>query len=133
MTSPATSFRPELARPVRSILLVEDDDALRRSVQLLLTGRGHQVRAYPGPGGLAHDPAALGCDCLIADLMMPATDAVALLGDLRSAGWGGPAILISGLLDEASRERALQVGYDVILAKPLNESLLARTLEQLPG
>jgi DNA-binding response OmpR family regulator len=120
------------ARPPRSVLLVEDDDAVRRSLQLVLTGRGHRVRAYASAVGLAQDPAALACDCLIADLMMPPTDAVALLGDLRSVGWSGCAVLISGLLDDAWREKVLAVGYDAILTKPLSETLLARTVEHLP-
>lgn len=104
---------------------------MRRSLQLVLTGRGHHVRAYASAIGLAHDPAALACDCLIADLITPPTDAVALLGDLRSVGWSGRALLISGVLDESWRERALAVGYDAILTKPLSETLLARTVEQL--
>ena len=89
------------ARVKRSVLLVEDDDAVRRALQLLLSARGHEVRAYRSAIGLASDAAALLCDCLVADLMMPPTDAVALLGSLRKAGWQGRAILISGFLDDA--------------------------------
>ena len=73
---------------------------MRRSLQLLLFSQGYDVRAYPSGAGLADDPEALRSDCLVADLLIPDGDAVALLKDLRRAGWHGPAILISGHLDE---------------------------------
>jgi FixJ family two-component response regulator len=132
MTRSSPSAREGAPRK-RSILLVEDDDAVRRSLQLLLTARGHRVRAYASAVGLADDPEALRCDCLIADLMMPPTDAIALLADLRSAEWSGYAILISGFLDEAWQGRATAAGFHRIFVKPLSEMVLVRTLEQLSG
>jgi len=106
---------------------------VRRSLQLLLSGRGHEVRAYPSPLALAQDSAALRCDCLIADLMMPPSDAITLLGELRSAGWSGSAILISGFLDDEWRARGLRAGFDAVLSKPISDSLLVRTVEALPA
>ena len=53
------------------ILLVEDDDAVRRSLQLLLVAQGYDVRAYRSGKGLAEDPEALKAACLLADLITP--------------------------------------------------------------
>ena len=131
MTEAGLAARPQLASHKRSILLVEDDDAVRRSLQLLLAASGYMVRAYGSPVGLARDPAALSCECLIADLIVPPTDAVALLGDMRSVGWNGRAILISGYLDEHWQDRASAAGFDVALAKPLSETMLVRMIAQL--
>ena len=117
----------------RSILLVEDDDAVRRSLQLLLSARGHTVRAYSSALGLAQDPAAFGCDCLVADLLMPPTDAIALLGALRDAGWKGRAILISGNLHEEWETKAQAAGFEAVLAKPISDSSLVRVVEGRPG
>jgi FixJ family two-component response regulator len=89
------------------------------------------VRAYPSAVGLALDPGALGCGCLIADLVMPGTDAIQLLAQLQTASWRGKSILISGLLDLEWRPRAIAAGYDAVLAKPISESVLVRTLNQL--
>lgn len=118
------------SRP-RSVLLVEDDDAVRRSLQLLLRSRGYDVRAHASGNGLAHDPQALRCECLIADLMMPQTDALQLLTELRRANWGGKAILISGFLDPRREQKARAAGYDAVLAKPISDSVLARTVGEL--
>ena len=133
---------PRLAGPRRNpmlqspesrpcVLLVDDDDAVRRSLQLLLQARGYAVRAYPSAVGLANDPAALACSCLLADLIMPQTDAVELLTDLRAAGWGGRSILISGFLDDWREDLARAAGYEVVLPKPISQSVLLRTIEEL--
>lgn len=120
---------PEPAAP--RLLLVEDDDAVRRGLLLLLHSRGYDVRAYPSGVGLASDPGALGCAILIADLMMPQANAIDLLAALRGASWMGRSILISGNLDAGWRARAIAAGYDAILPKPISESILVRTVEEL--
>ncbi len=121
-----------LSNPNRPrLLLVEDDDAVRRSLQLLLVGQGYEVRAYPGGGGLAREPEALAADCMVADLITADGDAVSLLGDLRGAGWAGPAVLISGQLTNEWAERALAHGYAAAFAKPVGGSVLVKCLARL--
>ena len=114
-----------------SVTLVEDDDAVRRSLQLLLRSRGYDVRAYPSAVGLARDGVALGCACVIADLMMPQIDAIQLLEEFKAAGWNGKSILISGHLDTRWEAKARTAGYDAILPKPISDSVLVRTVEEL--
>ena len=116
-----------------SVLLVEDDDAVRRSLQLLLRSHGYHVRAFASAVGLARDAEAKRSDCLIADLMMPQTDAMQLLAELQAAGWSGRAILISGFLDSGWQARARSAGYDAVLAKPISDSVLVRTVAELVG
>lgn len=115
----------------RRVLLVEDDAAVRRSLQLLLVGQGYDVRAYPSAAGLAQDPEALRADCLVADLMIPDGNAVTLLSDLRGSGWNGQAILISGHLTNEWAERALAHGYAAAFAKPIGDSVLTKCLARL--
>ncbi|PSJ38620.1 response regulator [Sphingomonas deserti] len=113
------------------VLLVEDDAAVRRALQLLLQGQGYDVRAYRSAIGLARDPEALRAACLVCDLIMPEKDAVELLGELRAAGWAGPGILISGQLDDRFRGQAQ--GFERVLAKPIAENLLKRSVAELIG
>ncbi|MGZ8998827.1 MAG: response regulator [Allosphingosinicella sp.] len=113
------------------LLLVEDDSAVRRALHLLFQSQGYDVRAYRSGHGLGEDPEALCASCLIADLRLPDSDGLSLLHDLRSAGWRGAAILISGHLDEEWAERARQEGYDAVLAKPIPDKVLTKWVAQL--
>lgn len=131
MSHPTPGPVPSGHTSSHSVLLVEDDDTVRRSLQLLLSSRGYPVRAYPSAVGLARDMEALGCGCMIADLTLPQIDAIQLLAEFREAGWNGRSILISGYLNPASEEKARAAGYDVILPKPISESVLVRKLEEL--
>ncbi len=123
-----------LGQPPRPrILLVEDDDAVRRSLQLLLVSQGYDVRAYRTGNGLASDPEALMAVCLVADLIMSESDALQLLHDLRGAGWRGPAILISGHLTDEWATQAKAAGYDAVLPKPIGETILVGWIARLLG
>lgn len=118
-----------ISRP--RVLLVEDDPAVRRSLQLLLVGQGYDVRAYSSGSGLAKNPEAMRADCLVADLIIPDGNAVTLLTDLREAGWKGPAVLISGHLTNEWAERALAHGYAAAFAKPIGGTVLVKCLARL--
>ena len=106
------------------VLLVEDDPAVRRSTQLLLSSEGYDVRSYASGVGLSRDPEALKAACLVADLLMPHGDGVDLLMELRGEGWSGPAILISGHLTDEWTKRAMEQGYSAALAKPVPDGVL---------
>ncbi|HQR88626.1 MAG TPA: response regulator, partial [Caulobacter sp.] len=61
------------------LLLVEDDPGVRRSLQLLLHGRGFEVRAYASGLALLADPTALDAVCLVSDYRMPEIDGLLIL------------------------------------------------------
>lgn len=117
----------------KRILLVEDDPAVRRSLQLLFAANGYDVRAYASSDGLASDAAALQSACLVADLVLPGPDAIKLLDQLRAAGWRGKAVLISGQLNGESRALAKAAGFDSILAKPIVAGQLLGDVQRLVG
>lgn len=118
--------RPRLA-------LVDDDPGVRRSLQLMLSGRGLEVRAYGAGRDLLADPLAREADVLVADYKMPEANGLELLARLRAAGWAGPAILITGYPEPDLAARALQAGFMHVLAKPLVDGALANTIAGLLG
>ena len=114
-----------------SVLVVEDDDAIRRSLQLLLRSRGFDVRAYASPGFALADKENRTAVCLISDLVLPGVDGIMLLADLRLEGWSGAAILISGYLDSDRVNQAASAGFDAVLEKPVRDSRLVSTMIDL--
>lgn len=107
-----------------SVLVVEDEDAVRRSLQLLLRAQGFDVRAYASSRYALADKQNRLAVCLIADLVMPEVDGLALLADLRAEGWNGAAILISGHVTPERRCQAAEAGFAAVLQKPVSEAKL---------
>jgi len=112
MTTPSPAERP-------SVLLVEDDDGVRRSTQLLLHGQGYQVRAHSVAGASLADPAAMTADYLVANYCLPDGDGIALLRALHARGWTGRAVLMTGYPSPALAAEAAATGYAALLEKPL--------------
>jgi CheY-like chemotaxis protein len=102
-----------------SILLVEDDEGVRRSLQLLLQWHGFEVRAH----ALAASALALerfdDIDLLVSDYFLSDGDGVALLTALRDAGWAGRAVMITAEPNAWLIERAKDAGFHAVLGKPL--------------
>jgi FixJ family two-component response regulator len=113
------------------ILLIEDDDAVRRAIHLLLSAHGYDVLAFPSGLNVAAQNEALRASCLVADLIIPSGDGISILQDLRAAGWMGPAILISGHLTDELATHALELGFDRVLPKPVGDTVLVNALARL--
>ncbi len=112
MTTASPAERP-------SVLLVEDDDGVRRSTQLLLHGQGYRVQAHSVATASLADPAALTADYLVADYCLPDGNGIALLRALKARGWTGRAVLMTGYPSPALTAEAEASGYAALLEKPL--------------
>jgi len=125
----------QAATPRPKILLAEDDPGVRRSLQLLLQGRGYDVRSYASGAALLADRTARNAACFVSDYAMPDIDGIALLRELRADGWAGPAVLITAYPSSRLAEQAAIEGFAMIMEKPLLDQLLTDTIARLapPG
>ena len=108
------------------ILIIEDEESLRRFLVPTLSGQHYQVLcAATATEGLAmarsHNP-----DLVLLDLGLPDLDGMAVLKELRS--WSRkPVVILSARNQERDKVRALDLGADDYLAKPFGAAeLLAR-------
>lgn len=113
------------------LLLVEDDPAVRRSIQLLLRGQGYDVRAYASSLDLLADPLALTALALIADFRMPDIDGLLVLDRLRARGWTGSALLITGFPGDDLSARARAAGFDRVIEKPFVDAAFLDAVARL--
>lgn len=121
---PAAGQRPKL-------LLVEDDDAVRRSLQLLLIGSGYDVRSFASDEAALADPISLAAQYLVADFMLADSDGLALLRTLRSRGWTGHAILVTAFPSADLARSAKAAGYAMVMEKPLRQQALLVALDRI--
>jgi CheY-like chemotaxis protein len=123
--------QPELrlAPGSETILLAEDDPAVREMTRLILSRRGYTVLACPGgKEALAVAGEQLsGVRLLVSDVVMPGMNGRELAQRLRERNPGMKVLLISGYTDElSSKEGFLEEGIH-FLPKPYSaDNLLAR-------
>jgi PAS domain S-box-containing protein len=128
--------QPVPGRPNRRarILVVDDDAAMRRVVEMLLAGRGWVVEtAADGRMALAALQERIP-DLVLMDLVMPGIGGLGALRQLRAEARTRrlPIILMSVISEEESRVKALEAGASDYLIKPFSErDLLARVTTQL--
>lgn len=115
------------------IIIVEDDPAVRRSLQLLLMAQRFEVRTYPSGAALLADAQTLDAACLIADYRLADMDAIALLTELRAKGATWPSVLITGLRTPELDEQARAAGFAETFEKPLRLHTLMDVITRLSG
>ena len=113
------------------VLLVDDDPAVRRSLQLVLQGSGFVVRSYATGRALLADPNVGDALAIVADYRLPDGDGVRLLEDLRKAGFRGRAVLVTGFGTPELEISARAAGYARVLEKPLADRVLRETMAGL--
>lgn len=109
------------------ILLVDDEQALLRSVARSLRFEGyHVVPASSGEEALEMLPVATP-DAIVLDVMMPGLDGLATCRALRAAGDRTPVLMLTAKSEVGDRVAGLDAGADDYLVKPFAyEELLAR-------
>lgn len=110
-----------------TILVVEDDAALRQGVVDALTYAGYQVLSEPD--GLAGRATALRAryQLLVLDLVMPGCSGFDVLEALKKERPGQPVIILSARGEEGDRVKGLKMGADDYVVKPFSvRELLAR-------
>lgn len=115
------------------IIIVEDDPAVRRSLQLLLLAQGYEVRTYGSGEALLNDDKIGDVSCLIADYRLIDMDAIELLTRLRAQGVTWPSVLITGLRSPELDELALAAGFTAVFEKPLRLHTLTDVVTRLTG
>lgn len=107
-----------------SVLIVDDDEAVRNSLKFALELEGLVVRVYAGGAALLADGELPANACLVIDYAMPAMNGLQLLDALRHREVTMPAILIAGDATRDLRERAVHAGVGQVLEKPLSGTAL---------
>jgi type II secretory ATPase GspE/PulE/Tfp pilus assembly ATPase PilB-like protein/CheY-like chemotaxis protein len=127
--------RFEITRQGAVVLLVDDEDQLRRAMRDLLERQGYSVlEARDGAEALAEIDRA-NPDLVILDLNLPGVDGYTVLAQVRSreVTRNLPIIVLTAKGDEDNEVRVLQLGADDFLTKPFRARALAARLETTLG
>ncbi len=113
------------------ILVVDDDRTFRLSTAALLRGDGHEVAVAEDGRAAVAWMREHRADLLLVDLRMPGIDGLQLVESLRVWGHGVPILMISGAGSIEVAVRALHLGADDFLTKPVEPALLSARVADL--
>lgn len=108
-----------------TIFVVDDDEAVRDSLQAMLEAGGYAVETYATAEAFlaAYNPGRSGC--ALVDLRMPGMDGMALLERLVAEGSALPVIMVTGHADVPLAVKAMKAGAADFVEKPYaNETIL---------
>lgn len=122
-------LRNSTARPV--VLLVDDNDAVRGLLQLILEDHYEVISVSSGEAGL-REVAHRRVDMVLLDLLLPAMDGWEVFERLRSMSGTRPKVIfVTGVDSSAAAVTALKLGAEDWVVKPFDESALLRQLRLL--
>jgi type II secretory ATPase GspE/PulE/Tfp pilus assembly ATPase PilB-like protein/CheY-like chemotaxis protein len=122
-------------QPASKVLLVDDEDSLRKVMRDLLERDGYVV-AEARDGVQALDQVdRVGPDIIVLDLNLPGLDGYGVLSHLRSrpATANIPVIVLTAKGDEDNEVRVFELGADDFLTKPFRARALSARLEAVLG
>jgi FixJ family two-component response regulator len=112
------------------VYLVDDDEAVRNALSLLLETVGLNVRSFASPETFLNQAADLTPGCLILDIRMPAISGLKLQEKLNDQGLAWPTVVISGHGDIEACRRAFRNGAIDFLSKPVDEQDLIDAIQK---
>src|SRR5438105_6730932 len=121
--------------PAVKVLLVDDEDSLRKVMRDLLERDGYDVtEARDGVQALDQID-RVGPDIIVLDLNLPGLDGYGVLSHLRSrpATASIPVIVLTAKGDEDNEVRVFELGADDFLTKPFRARALSARLEAVLG
>ena len=127
------SAEPQGDDPSRpTLVIVEDNDDLRRMLQLQLSHSYNVTTANDGVDGL-EKVKAVHPDLIITDLMMPHMDGVALLKRIRQdfSVSHVPVIVLTAKNGSDDKMKAISTGANAFITKPFSHDMLMARIRQL--
>lgn len=111
------------------IAVVDDDNAVRASIDSLVRSLGFLVCVFPSAEDFLASVDVDNADCLITDVQMPTMSGVELHEQLTAKGIQIPTIFITAFPEESVRKRAMTGSAICFLSKPFQAQTLIDCLE----
>jgi two-component system response regulator FixJ len=108
--------------------VVDDDPAVRRSLERLLDAAGFHVVSYQSPAAFLNAASGLSAGCVLLDIRMPGVDGLEVQARLNRLRVNLPVIVMTGHGDVPSAVRAMKAGAVDFLEKPFDDETLLNAI-----
>lgn len=116
--------------PTATVIVVDDDAAVRNSLKFSLEIEGFSVRAYSDGAELLRAGELTPCACFVIDQKLPGMTGLDVIAKLRDRKVRAPAILITTQPDAALARRAGKAGVPIV-EKPLLGNALIESIRAI--
>jgi two-component system, LuxR family, response regulator FixJ len=113
----------------RRVYIVDDDEAVRDSLSVLLESKAFAVRSFASPLEFLEAAPSLPTGCLIVDIRMPEMDGLELQQHLIDRSLDFPLIVITGHGDVPLAVRAMKAGAVDFIEKPFTSEAILNSLD----
>jgi two-component system response regulator FixJ len=104
--------------------VIDDDEAVRESIDFLLRSAGLSVRTYDSAASFLEAAPTIAAGCIITDVRMPGLSGIDLLRRLQEMQIGLPVIVITGHGDVPLAVEAMKCGAVDFLEKPFDDDVM---------
>jgi signal transduction histidine kinase/CheY-like chemotaxis protein len=112
------------------VLLVEDEEDTRDLLCAVLLDRGATVATASDASSALATFDAFHPDVLVSDIGLPGQDGCSLMRKIRMRSAHLPAVAISGFAGQIDADRALEAGFDLHIAKPMDADQLIEAIQE---
>ncbi|MDL0430351.1 response regulator FixJ [Marinobacter sp. TBZ242] len=113
----------------QTVYVVEDDEAVRDSLELLLKSDGKPVKTYENANAFLKDYSEKMAGCIVLDIRMPGMDGMELQKKLNEKHSILPIIFVTGHGDVPMAVDAMKEGAVDFIQKPYREEALLQKIE----
>ena len=113
-----------------ALILVEDDLSVLRAMRRLMLSAGFRVIAFDRPRAVLEGELPKTGACLIVDVHLPEMNGVQLCETLAASGCRLPVIMITGHIDEGTRELVGRATTVAVLFKPFTRDSLLEAISK---
>ena len=113
----------------KNVYVIDDDPAIRDSLDFLLGAAGFSVRAFDSGQVFLDQLAKLEHGCVVTDMRMPGIDGMELLRRVNSGARKLPVIVMTGHGDVPLAVEAMKLGALDFLEKPFEDDRLIGMIE----
>lgn len=116
---------------MKRICIVDDDEAVRESLSVLLEACGYQAVSFSSAEDFLQRCDGEDTLCMLIDVHMPRMSGLDLLETLRARGVEVPAILITAAANFVVHARAKKQNVFGVLDKPIDGDVLLAMIEDV--
>jgi two-component system response regulator FixJ len=120
---------PAGINPEPVVHIIDDDDAVRRSLALLLNSHGHTTEIYDSAESFLAKIETVARGCVIVDIRMPGMSGLMLQHELNIRGCALPVIIVTAHGEIGLAVQAMKAGAVDFIEKPYSESDMTRAVD----